>query len=474
MAAPPSSSKAALLDLPVEVLADVCLQLDLHDLVRVAETCKRFRHGGLETLELPTESPVVTSLRKLAFPRPELVPSARPMGCSESWVVYLARCARQFRCREAPSIAAGRHSLFMDAAGRLLACGEGAAVGHGDANAVYSSPSPVVAIAGIRVRSVAAGHYHSLTLGWDGRVYSWGGNWCGQLGHGDTLARPSPTLVKELESVCSVAAAEAHSLAVTQSGAVFRWGCELQRLEDEEDGENMLRPVIVEGFGGARVRRVYAGGYVAFAISEDGELFSWGDGEFGLLGHGDDKEQASPRRVEALRGVRMSSVAVGLWHALALSDDGLVYAWGESEREWPLLGTPNVYIEPRPKPMEALRGVRVSSIAAAANCSYALADTGELWAWGSERDGNPPIGHNEQMDCHVPKPIELLRGIKVDAVAAAGLHTLARTDDGSVYTWGSKWAEKAGALGPGPSVSDEGEDVHTPQRIPGLRVACGL
>jgi hypothetical protein len=79
----------------------VCQQLDLPDLVRVAATCKCFRHGdgGLETVELPTKSPVVTALRERAFPGGEPVPSTRPTGCSESWITYLARCVRQRRCR---------------------------------------------------------------------------------------------------------------------------------------------------------------------------------------------------------------------------------------------------------------------------------------------------------------------------------------------------------------------------------------
>jgi alpha-tubulin suppressor-like RCC1 family protein len=54
-------------------------------------------------------------------------------------VAYLARCARQ-RCREAPPIAAGdSHSLCLDAAGHLLSCGTGAAVGHGHEDVKYSS-----------------------------------------------------------------------------------------------------------------------------------------------------------------------------------------------------------------------------------------------------------------------------------------------------------------------------------------------
>jgi hypothetical protein len=196
----------ALSDLPLELLTHVCQHLGLIDLASVAETCKRFRHGGLETVELPTESPVVTALCEHAFPRPELIPTTRPIGCSESWVSYLARCARQRRCREAPPIAAGsERSLFVDVAGRLLACGSGAAVGHGNVAVRYSVPTPVATMASVRVRFVVGQCSHSFAVGWDGQVYSWGRNKAGQLGLGDTLDRPSPVLVEEREVVCGIA-----------------------------------------------------------------------------------------------------------------------------------------------------------------------------------------------------------------------------------------------------------------------------
>jgi hypothetical protein len=63
------------------------LKLDLRDLARFAAVCRRFRHGdsGLETVELPTKSPVITALREHALPSGEIIPSTRPIGCSESW-----------------------------------------------------------------------------------------------------------------------------------------------------------------------------------------------------------------------------------------------------------------------------------------------------------------------------------------------------------------------------------------------------
>jgi alpha-tubulin suppressor-like RCC1 family protein len=149
----------------------------------------------------------------------------------------------------------------------------------------------------------------------------------------------------------------------------------------------------------------------------------------------------------------MSSVSVGHFHALALAEDGLVYAWGEN--------------------IGQARGVRVGCVAAVEHRSYAVADTGELWAWGTESEGAlAPLGHGEQLHCSLPKRIESLRGIEVDSVVACPDHALALAADGSVYARGSGCAARFGALGLGTSIMNAG--VLTPQRIPELRVACGL
>jgi alpha-tubulin suppressor-like RCC1 family protein len=259
---------AALLDLPIELLACVCQHLNLRELVCVSETCNRLRHGdgGMKTAELPTKSPAVTALREHVFSGGVGIPSTLPVGCSDSWVAYLARCARQRRCREAQPIAVGYdHSLFVDVAAWLLACGKGAAVGHADENVAFSAPTPVAAMGGVRMQSISAGEDHSLAHTCDGRIYSWGENNNGQLGHGDELDRPSPVLVEGLEGVCGIAAGYSHSLAVTHLGVVFSWGW---------IGEPP-RPSVVQGFEGVRVHRMCAGADTAFAIGEDGEFFSW-------------------------------------------------------------------------------------------------------------------------------------------------------------------------------------------------------
>jgi alpha-tubulin suppressor-like RCC1 family protein len=266
--------------------------------------------------------------------------------------------------------------------------------------------------------------------------------------------------------VLSITAILNRSLAVMQSGVVFSWG------RDPLRGLS-LRPNIFQGFGGVRIRRVCAGERVSFAVGETGELSSWGRGDHGTLGHGNTQPQPSPKRVEAQGGVQVSNVAVGLVHALALAEDGLVHALGVNMCR-ALLGYSHVWMQRQPT-LVAIRGVRVGSIAAAGFCSYAVADTGEMWSWGVEdSDLKSLLGHGKQMDCPFPKPISALRGVKVDAVAAGWYHTLALADDGSGYAWGKWRAAEVGALGLSPAISDAEYPVPTPQRLPALLVAYGL
>jgi alpha-tubulin suppressor-like RCC1 family protein len=101
--------------------------------------------------------------------------------------------------------------------------------------------------------------------------------------------------------------------------------------------EDCLQPTTVRGFEGVRVRCVTACWSAAYAIGENGELFSWGRADCGRLGHGDrpdTRDQPFPKRVEALRDVRVCDASAGAYHAVALTENGLVYAWGVNHKRY--------------------------------------------------------------------------------------------------------------------------------------------
>ncbi|KAI4320360.1 hypothetical protein MLD38_033853 [Melastoma candidum] len=82
-----------------------------------------------------------------------------------------------------------------------------------------------------------------------------------------------------------------------------------------------------------KITQVSCGENHSAAISDKGEVYTWGLGALGQLGHSSlqsgDKELL-PRRVVALDGKFMRDVACGGVHTCAVTQDGALYAWGSS------------------------------------------------------------------------------------------------------------------------------------------------
>ena len=71
---------------------------------------------------------------------------------------------------------------------------------------------------------------------------------------------------------------------------------------------------------------IAAGLYHSLAITEDGSLYSWGDGEFGGLGLGNENNQNKPRKVAINEHV--VAVAAGYCFSMALTKNGSLFVWG--------------------------------------------------------------------------------------------------------------------------------------------------
>ena len=61
-------------------------------------------------------------------------------------------------------------------------------------------------------------------------------------------------------------------------------------------------------------------------------MWSWGEGEHSCLGHGEDlSNQLLPKKVEAFAGRRVAVVSAGSSHSLAITADGAAFTWGKGE-----------------------------------------------------------------------------------------------------------------------------------------------
>jgi len=281
-------------------------------------------------------------------------------------------------------------------------------LGHGDEQKQWQ-PTKVEAFTGQRVVAVSAGDNHSLALAADGAVWSWGFGGEGQLGHGDD--RWHQHLPKKIEAfagqrVVAVSAGETHSLAITADGAVWSWGGGGGGGRGElghGDEQRQLLPKKIEALAGQRVVAVSAGNMSSLAMTADGEVWSWGNGRYGELGHGDTQDQLLPKKIEALAGQRVVTVSAGLYHSLALTADGGVWSWGGGI--FVRLGHGDEQNQPLPKKIEALAGQRVVAVSAALSHSLAITADGAVFTWGKGEYGC--LGHGEDLSNQLlPKKIE--------------------------------------------------------------------
>jgi hypothetical protein len=79
---------------------------------------------------------------------------------------------------------------------------------------------------------------------------------------------------------------------------------------------------------GRCILQISCGPFHCAAVTNDGALFTWGEGFGGKLGHGDQVSRSQPAAVAALAGMTVLSAACGVWHtaAIAVDPEGSPYA----------------------------------------------------------------------------------------------------------------------------------------------------
>jgi alpha-tubulin suppressor-like RCC1 family protein len=207
-------------------------------------------------------------------------------------------------------------------------------------------------------------------------------------------------------------------------------------------------PQLMAGLSG--VISIAAGTSHALALTADAEVFAWGGNQSGQVGDGTHLRRSEPVRVRELNDV--GRLAAGRAHSLALTKDGRVWAWGSNNRGQ--LGLPSAEQAARPIAIPGLSDV--VAIDAGDAHSVAVTRAGEVFAWGANNRGQ--LGDGTRIDRRTPTR---LPSLVVAGVSAGATHTLALGHDGAVYSWGSG---DRGELGTGSL-----EDATQPVMIASLR-----
>lgn len=294
------------------------------------------------------------------------------------------------------SVAAGSsHTALCTREGDLYTFGDGmyGQLGHG-VEQDLQEPGLVKSLVGCNVMGVAAGEYYTVACSSEGGVFSFGYGIQGQLGLGAAEEWSMvPMLVQGLseEDVVEVAAGWAHTVARTAHGGVYSFGCGfLGRLGHAQE-ENEVIPRLVEGLDHVIVASVAAGSTHTVVCTDEGRVWTFGSGDHGQLGHGGQQNELCPRAVASLTSVKAVSISAGGngggGHTIVCTSDGQLYTFGYGHSGQ--LGHGGCENELVPRLVEATLTWKVVGVAAGCSSEHSIAWTeeGRVFGFGDSRNG---------------------------------------------------------------------------------------
>lgn len=223
------------------------------------------------------------------------------------------------------------------------------------------------------------------------RVFAYGPNKNNTLGLGNDVRCYKPKEIKELRcrQVVDIQLGHTHALALTKGGQVFQWGADI-------DGgpKYPTKPTLV-GFA-VDIQKIQAGHDFSVALDVEGRVHTWGQNEHGQLGLGDNEKRDKPTKVEGLEARRVKDIAAGGLHALALTDEGQVWAWGDNAHgqigtgqvEEPSSRSTPILIErwyPNGEPNAEAVQKLCKAVAASETASLVLTTTGSVYLIGGDK-----------------------------------------------------------------------------------------
>ena len=318
--------------------------------------------------------------------------------------------------------------------------------------------SRVSSVPGADVVSVWGGARSTLILKSDGTVWTWGANFNGKLGLGETndlraltpVEVHGPGNVGYLNTVAAVMGGEIHNVALKSDGTVWCWGWNAFGQLGNGTTNDSWVPVQAGLTAAPPLTNVVKlGGRPYFTLAEkaDGTIWAWGMNQFGQMGNGTVTPPGTPPNSVPVKvsnsqpGGPINSAAqitCGYQFGAALTTNGTVWVWGTGTHgEQGTGATTANYI-----PVQVPGLTNITQISAGWFHILARKADGTAWAWGDNFNGE--LGDGTTSNAF--SPVRVLNVSNIVAVSGGDSHSSALAADGTIWKFGKN---DVGELGNG-------------------------
>ena len=309
-------------------------------------------------------------------------------------------------------------------------------------------PAFISSVRGADVVSVWGGGRGTVILKSDGTVWTWGANFDGKLGLGETndLRTLTPVEVNGagnigyFNSVKAIMGGEIHNVALKSDGTVWCWGWNaFGQLGNGTTNDSWVPAQAGLTATPPMTNVVKLGGRPYFTLAEkaDGTIWAWGMNQFGQMGNGTLTPFGSPPNSvpvmvsNSLPGGPINGalqITCGYQFGAALATNGTVWTWGSGTHgEQGTGSTTTNYIS---VPVPGL--TNITQISAGWFHILARKSDGTVWAWGNNASGEVGDGTTNNDFA----PVRVLNVSNIVAVSGGDSHSSALAADGTIWKWG--------------------------------------
>jgi len=231
------------------------------------------------------------------------------------------------------------------------------------------------------------------------------------------------SVTKSCDNIVKISSKGYHCLAINTQGNVYSWGSNEYGNLGDGTFIDSYTPILINL---SNIVQVATGVVHSIALTNEGKVYTWGHGIYGQLGDGEAKIKNIPEQVPVL--CKIKEISAGAFHSLALDEDGVVHCWGNNE--FGQLGT-ETKSKREQYPIIISSLPKIKKISAGGRYSMALSEDGHVYCWGSNIYSQLA---NSLTECNKPIIVPYLPLIK--EISAGRSYSMALSEEGNVYVWG--------------------------------------